>query len=312
MLAVLSGIGILLLVGALVVDGKGALPDLLVNLGTAVLLFTPLWWLERRLGGSIERLGERVDEADAHVANLAADVERVEEAVVSLQGLTAATQAALERDSERNQLEFDDFASDPRPKTLVPLLQRARQLKAVSGKGARVAIPDTDTFLRFGQGGVIALLGEQASDPVVNFGLESLDGEYLGQIQWLNGTSAVDIGRSVARHLQQARVYPGDAHFDWSAVLQRMVELLRYSIGVRTRTVQSPADLSPVIQLVNEQWAITDYGLEAREGHYFISWEQIRDKPDISEHVGRKPWVDEDLWDEAFAVAEQLAPDDGE
>jgi hypothetical protein len=60
-----------------------------------------------------------------------------------------------------------------------------------------------------------------------------------------------------------------------------------------------------VVEIPNDQWAVTTYGVEALEVHYFIEKEQF-DEDDWLRHMSEKSWVDMEKFKEAFSVAKAI------
>ena len=68
----------------------------------------------------------------------------------------------------------------------------------------------------------------------------------------------------------------------------RLADTLRWVIEHRTSGAQ-PRDLHPLIEFVNDQRAVTEYGLECLDEAYSLRWEQIDDLHSVYEKV----WVDD-------------------
>lgn len=59
------------------------------------------------------------------------------------------------------------------------------------------------------------------------------------------------------------------------------------------------------------QWSVTDYGIEARDGLYVLSWAQLDEDfagtgHSLPEHVAEKNWVDLDDFLTAWLVARSV------
>jgi heme exporter protein D len=270
-------------VGSLVRGGYA--PQVWLDIGTALVLFGPLYWvqsmLERGLRevrqqeadtrSSVEQLSQEIDSS---VEQLAHEIEAVrQETSASLDDLRQLT---LEKVKERRRTDddaFRRFEEAPTFQSVVDLLDRARELGAVSPRGVRVQLPATTFRLRF----PVAAREDHGGFPVLDVGIEEEDGTLphdataapiaiRGQqpVPWSAETSAEAWAASVAPELQKLNRYPGDERFDPAGALQQLTTLLRVAVEARTRPASaSTPRLRPVIEMPNDEWVITEDGLQS-------------------------------------------------
>ncbi|MDP8932358.1 MAG: hypothetical protein M3O70_28350 [Actinomycetota bacterium] len=289
----LAALGTIFVLSALLLLGPSVFPGLLIELGAALLLFAPLLWLERRVEASVEDIRTSTE---GSVSQLQDDLERVRQEVTTLRDLTDATRAAIEEQHEQEASNFAAYETQPSASTLNALLMRARGLEAISQRGLRVPILGSDAMLRVGRGAL-----DTTSSKVILL-LEHWDGDIFATIEWTAEMSVIEVTKAVAFHLQVAGRYPGDQHYDPAATFTEILRVLRFAIGARQRTVNAP-DLGGLIELCNDECALTEYGLENLRKPYSIRWPEITR---LRSHVLSKPWVDGDKFDEAATTAEQL------
>jgi hypothetical protein len=85
-------------------------------------------------------------------------------------------------------------------------------------------------------------------------------------VPWSARQRAGDWAASLAPPLQRLNRYPGDEQFDPAGALEQLMRLLRLAIEARTRppSANGPMPrLKPVIELANDEWVITEDGLQS-------------------------------------------------
>jgi hypothetical protein len=60
-----------------------------------------------------------------------------------------------------------------------------------------------------------------------------------------------------------------------------------------------------LVEMPNDEWVITDDGLDCLKDPYSIDWSQF-DVENWSRQIASKAWADADKFDEAFNIARQL------
>src|SRR6266571_5159619 len=230
LLTVSSG-ALMIFVGSLV-RGDYA-PQVWVQLGSTVVLFGPLYWLQWIFERGVSEGRQTDDEA------------------------------------------FRRFEAEPTFANIAGLLNRAWELDGISDRGVRVHLPGTTLRLRFPLPG----RSDNGSSPALEVGLEEENATVphdatapgaavRGQlpVPWSARQRAGDWAASLASQLQRLNRYPGDEQFDPAGALGQLMRLLRVAIEARTRPPSASPPmprLKPVIELPNDEWVITEDGLQS-------------------------------------------------
>jgi hypothetical protein len=272
--AALVVVGVLMVVVGSFRQGDYA-SQLLLQVGSAFALFGPLYWAQWMLERGITEVRDQERKTQSSVQELSREVEAIrEETVATLDDLREAALGHVRQRRRTDEDAFRRFLEDPTFENVTGLLDRARQLGGVSRRGVRVRLPGTSLRLRF----PVPEPGDGVP-PVLEVGLEEEDGTrpqggaaprvpVRGQVPvpWSAGQSAGEWAASMAGELQALNRYPGDDHFDPSGALEQLTSLLRLAIEARTRPPTengSMPRLRPIIEVPNDEWAITEDGLQS-------------------------------------------------
>jgi hypothetical protein len=269
--------GITLVAAGWVIQGRAYVPGLLMQLGTALMLLVPL----ALLGFVLENRMRRAEE-------------QIRATAAQLDTLTAATRQQLSEHRRQREELFGAAKQDPAQGMIRALLDEAVQIGAIVPEGARVQMPGSQLRLRFRPDG---------TDVMVQ--VEELDGSILGAVPWHSGEDARVFAQRLAAHLQASDRYPGDTSFDPTAVLQKLLKLVQ--LGVESRTGERPRDFGPLIEIPNEQWAISADGLFSLQRPYRIQTRQIVGSAQgWPQYMRTQDWVDAAAFDEAYLLAQHL------
>jgi hypothetical protein len=260
-----------------VIQGRAYLPGLLMQLGTSLMLLVPL----ALLGFVLENRMRRAEE-------------QIRATVAQLDTLTAVTRQRLsEHQRQRDEL-FDTAQRDPAQGTISLLLTEAAEVGAVVPAGARVALPGTTLRLRFRADG---------TDVVAQ--AEEADGTIRGTVPWHGGETAAVFSERLAGELRAIDRYPGSSGFDPSAVLRRLLTVVQ--LGIEARTGERSHDLGPLIEVPNDQWAISSDGLFSLTRPYRISAKRIfGSHENWPRYMSTQAWVDVPAFEEAYQLARYL------
>ena len=251
-------------------------PQVWVQLGSTVVLFGPLLWLQSVLGRGMTEVRRQAQETRSSVEQLSHEIEAIrQQTVASLDDLREVALEDVQRRRRTDEEAFRRFQDEPTFHNIAGLIQRAWELGAISDRGVRVQLPGTTFRLRFPLPG----RPDNGSLPVLEVGLEEEDATLphdataaratmRGQlpIEWSATQSASDWAASLAPELQRLNRYPGDEEFDPGGALERLTSLLRLAIEARTRPPSANAPvprLKPVIEMPNDEWVITEDGLQS-------------------------------------------------
>jgi len=309
--------GIMMLAGALV-DGAYA-SGVWLQLGAAVAAFGPLYWLQWLTEKGVTEVRRQAQETRSTVEHLSHEIEAIrEQTVASLDDLRGV---ALESVRERRRTDedaFRRFKEEPTFENIAGLIQRARELGAISERGVRVRLPDTTLRLRFPLPG----RPDNGNSPVLEVGLEEEDATLphdataprvtvRGQrpVQWAATQTAAEWAASVAPELQRLNRYPGDELFDPAGALEQLISLLRLAIEARTRppsaTTPMPR-LKPIIEMANDEWVVTDDGLQSLTSETAFTVKELFDTAGAEDAVAQLPTERADKLREAWRLAQGL------
>jgi hypothetical protein len=269
--------GVTLVALGWVIQGRDYLPGLLMQLGTSMMLLVPL----ALLGFVLENRMRRAEE-------------QIRATVAQLDTLTAVTRQRLsEHQRQRDEL-FDTAQRDPAQGTISVLLTEAAEIGAVVPAGARVALPGTTLRLRFRAEGT-----DVVAQP------EEADGTIRGTVPWHAGEPAAVFSERLAGELRAIDRYPGSGSFDPSAVLRRLLTVVQ--LGIEARTGERSHDLGPLIEVPNDQWAISSDGLFSLTRPYRISAKRIfGSHENWPRYMSSQAWVNGPAFEEAYQLARQL------
>jgi hypothetical protein len=273
--SVMVSLGVLMIVVGSLVRAAYA-SAIWLELGAALALFGPLYWTQSMLEKGITEVRRQAGQTRSSVEQLSHDVETIRQQTTA--GLDDLRRVTLEYMRQRRSTDEDAFRRFEEESTfdnITRLLQRARELGAVSDRGVRVRLPGTTFRLRF----PLSVRVDNGNQPVLEVGLEEEDGTLPHDataprrpmrghrpIQWSAAQDAGAWAASVAPELQRLNRYPGDDHFDPAGALQQLTALLRLAVEARTRPESAATvagRLAPVIEQPNDEWIITEEGLQS-------------------------------------------------
>jgi uncharacterized membrane protein len=270
-------VGVTLVAIGWVIQGRAYVPGLLMQLGTSMMLLVPL----ALLGFMLEN---RMRQAEQQIRATAAQLDT----------LTAVTRERLyEHQRQREEL-LDAAERDPTQGMVRLLLGEAVEIGAVVPTGPRVALPGVSLRLRFRPDG---------TDIVAQ--VEEPDGTVLGSVLWHIREPADAFAKRLAGDLKTLGRYPGDSTFDPSAVLQQLLKVVR--LGIEARSGERGHDLGPLIEMPNEQWAISTDGLFSLQRPYHIAADRIvGSHEDWPRYMRNQAWADIPSFEEAYFLARHL------
>ena len=224
----------------------------------------PFFLVERAISGQLARVDERVDEARQESREARQSVERVAAATeATLSELSQEVRAGLARIREQDRNLHERVVEDVTHENLLALMRRAMELNAVDRLGLRVALDDTGIWIRARtnhrqDGG--------ADEPVwlIEMVAQHANGTAIGTASalWSPGEPAATPFVRVAKELQRAGAYPGDERFDAGRIVAALADAVQTTIELRTGA-SGDRQVRPVFEVVNDDWAITQFGLDS-------------------------------------------------
>jgi heme exporter protein D len=152
-------------------------PSVWLDLGAALALFGPLYWVQTILERRIREVRQQEQHTRSSVEQLSHEIEAIRQQTdARLDDLRSVTLEHVQQRRRTDDDAFNRFKEEPTFENITALLDRARGLGAVSDRGVRVRLPGTTFRLRFP---LSAWLGN--GTPVLEVGLEEEDVEAGGE-----------------------------------------------------------------------------------------------------------------------------------
>ncbi|MBT2383920.1 hypothetical protein [Streptomyces sp. ISL-11] len=300
--------GLALVVWGWLMQGDEYTPGLLLQFGSSLVLIVPLLVLGRVLE---RRLQSTQDALSSDLADIQAQM-RATRARLDTLGETSRN-GLLDR-HRRRELLLHDAERAPTAERLAALLREAAGLQAVDDGGVRTRLPDSDLWLRLDLRRTTAPNSAQpgrGADETLYMTLEDRGGAPVSGTAWARDEEA----SAAARRLTARRTgtVPGTASAGTAAAALRDIDgLLRLLVttlrtAIAARTGQGQQDLGRLIELPNEQWAISADGLWCRQRYFHIRTEQLLDsRQDWRRYALAKPWVGREHFLDAYRTAHAL------
>jgi hypothetical protein len=252
----------------------------LLEIGAALFLGIPLLLLERVMNtrmSEVQRAAKAAQESIHSVETKVQTVQQdVKEARTAIDELGRATAERISAARAEDSRAIQALRHDPSETNVWGLLNRAQDLEALDPLGVRVSLPGTPFRVRFG-----ALPPDPAARraAVVRLAVETPDGDELAaDEEWSAAEPAADALTRLARELQRAGKYPGDARFDATLLFERLASTLETVLALRTGGRRG-AQLGAVVELIGE-WALTVQGLEhVDDDRRDVSADKLRTSP---------------------------------
>ncbi|MEV5080574.1 MULTISPECIES: hypothetical protein [unclassified Streptomyces] len=309
--------GLALVVWGWLMQGAEYTPGLLLQFGSSLVLIVPLIVIGRVL----ERRMQRTQDAlSSDLADIQAQM-RATRARLDTLGETSRD-GLLDR-HRRRELLLRDAERAPTAERLAALLHEAAGLQAVDDGGVRTRLPGSDLWLRLDLRRTAAAPNQQnqaqpgrRTDETLHLTLEDRGGAAASETAWAREEQASAAARRLTA--RRAVTVPGTASAGTAAAALRDIDgLLRLLVAtlrtaIAARTGQEQQDFGRLIELPNEQWAISADGLWCRQRYFHIRTEQLLDaRQDWRRYALTKPWVDRDHFLDAYRTAHVLLSGSG-
>lgn len=266
----------------------------LVNTGTATLLFVPLYLVQRRMEQRVEATSNSVQELGREVHSTQAEVRQ------SIEDLRR-TFSDTDQDALRaREADVAALAAHPSCVGVRRVLVDAVEERVVSPRGVRVHVVDPTVF-------VYARLRPADDGASVDVALEKRDGEVIERVVWHPLESPAELMSHVAASLRRESLHPGEG-FDPALLFRDLQATIREARRIKERFTLVD-DMACAQEFVPPQWFIYDWGIGA--GHdglqpYYIDLPRLVRDRDLVPHMLEKTWLDEDSFRQALTTAQAL------
>ena len=277
--------------------------DALLGVGTALLLFLPLYFYGRMLDQQIVETRQQIGEIERTATVLDARVTDLQESVDQrLDEVREIVYQRLSAERTRDEEVLRDLSAVGSRELLEEAMTRAEELDVINPvlRSPRVSISDSEHLY-------LAVVRPTEDEQRLHgrdsleLDLATLEGRVLATVPWPTDATTEEVMVQMGRHLR-ARTRED---LDPQAFFQGLSDLLLAGL-------HNPARC-PVVQLVPPQWIVTAKGTAVpyRDGSssYAVSARQLRAQPGFEWHVKQKTWVDGDCFDEAVHVLLALFPE---
>ena len=270
--------------------------DLLINTGATTVLFAPLLVLTSVFG---RKFAHSQHTRDEEMARMSSDVSDLHQQIESaLAQIHETTMRRIDQDREEDLKAILAVAVAPESSLVARSLRLGRRLGFTSVTGPRVRIRDSDAFARWE-------LSDSVQDSVL-VTVETFEGASLGTHAWLPNESADDLTYAIARVLQGARRYPGDAAYHSAGIFAELGHLLELGYRADTGAGGLVDPIGPILQLTGKDWVLTDFCITTRSWpQYQVTLDRL-DELDWDAHLRGRQGIDIVGFREAFDLAKIL------
>lgn len=271
---------------------EGWVSAVLVNTGTASLLFVPLYLVQRAMNVKVQATQRNLEVLtdEVHLSQ-----EETRQTLSELREQFGASQTASRAAEEAG---LKAIMEKPSCDSVHDALRRSISLEEVSRRwGIRVKVVDPAAH-------VYARLVPGADSSVV-LHIEKRDGEGVAVVTWQASQTPDQLMLRVAEELRKASLYP-HATFDPAFMFTELGNAMSVARSVKDRYALVD-NMEGAQQYVAPQWMIYDWGLGAWEGlqPYYIDRAGLR-SGDIHRHMLEKTWLDRSSFEEALGTARLL------
>ena len=285
--------------------------NVLVSLGTAIILFSPLFWLTERLTEQVERaeetvgvLGSRVAEAQREVGDAQAKLQIVEDATNpelrrdAAVNLNEQVQEGMSAARKEDDALYASLAFDPTPERIIEALLKARADGLISEKWPRCELLMSYMHVRW-------VIDGEPSGHELHLKVEDDTGKVLHDVLWANERSADAVFVEIGKLLVEHGGYPGDNLFFAAELPRQLSDLLLYASKYRP-SVTGNYEIARVVEIFESGWILTDSALIPKSYRsYHIAINRLGEI-DWSEHIRNKGWPESLAFAEALRMAREL------
>ena len=298
-----AAVGAISVAGGWIIQGRGYMPSLLLQVGSSLVLVVPLLWLGRLMEARLRRAEERSRAISASLTDIRA---RVDETATRLGELGALSrQDVAEQHTE--DLRAADIAEEQFSRgNLLHLAERAISRHAIARDGVRVRVPGTECWLR------LRADSPGAGEKTLKFILEGRDGATAATIAWAEGETPSGVTARLAEALVACNAHPSEnAHLseeasDISAMFRRLLNTIRTGLQHQEPGAHR---LGPLVEMPNDEWAIAEDGLYKLDRPYYIPFGRITNSnEDWDGYMAGITGVDHDKFMDAYRTAIELIP----
>lgn len=287
----------------------GTAPAALLEFGSALFIAAVLFFVQRRflreVRGEARALEQRLD---ARTSELESRLDRLSDATAEAVARRHAGQdAALARLGDAVTFETVTSALEEAEhfNAIDPLLFRVRASAHLAGLRARLSWSEFSSERKL----ILRLL---SPDSEVASALSHRS------IAWEPDQPAPAVGDALVLLLEQLGLPSDPEAFDWGRTIESLQVSLAVAIGARREDPGAPRLQGRLIELVNDEWMLTDAGIECPGRAFILDEARFPKKPKLPRRPGqnststfepdRPTWVSADYWENLVRLGQLIYP----
>lgn len=296
----------------------GAFPDWMLHVGTAIGLAGVLFLLEQRFTRSVTAATGQLVQAAEHRFE-----SRAQELTTRLDQLDEEFRAGLAARADEQDAVLDDLEADVSFGTVTAALETANELRALAEGIATVqGSVDPDELaveFRWFTTSWPPTREAEFRPQLTVAALVAADFYLRGarpvlQVSWQQGQSASDVGIALAEAIQRGGRWRSSGTLDWQETIRSLIRSLEVAIRSTRRDPGAWHLGGALIELVGDDWALSEAGIEHRHRGLVVS---ESDFPDGLFQRGETPsdwtpdrpdWVAQLDWDRLIRRAKRRFP----
>lgn len=292
---------------------QGVSIETMVNLGSAFLLAAVLFFLQRRFVTQVSvavgraattAVNSRIDERDREVE---ARLDQLDQRMVEV-----LAERSLRQDAAMQALDFPSY------ETVAEALAEANRLGALANGRvtvqASVTLDELGLEFSWGQNTGDGRFGFRGEPALTVHGHVYGDAHAAGgrpviETQWRPAETADVVGLRIREQLENRGRWQGVGTLDWQMALRNLQRSLDIAIRSRRRDTSEGLLQGALFELVGEDWAITDSGIECPERAFLLPETSFPERPGCGRRSGNEEddykswipeqpvWVESELWE---------------
>lgn len=294
----------------------GIAPATFLQFGSAFFIAAILFFVERRF------LREARSETRALEQRLEARTSKLES---RLDRLTDATAEAVKQRRSMQDANLARLTEDVSFDTVTSALAEARRLDATDPFLFRVKTSVRLDGLRAEFAWVDWESSDGTSQREFEIELASPDPETAAvlsrrRVTWMPDEPAPAVGNAVVLMLEREGLFKGPETFDWGFTIRELQKSLELAIGARRGDVGGVHLQGRLVELVDDDWMLTDAGIECPGRSFLLSQGAFPARPKFPPFPlddGPHPtafdppapaWVSADMWGQLLGLARLIYP----
>ncbi len=248
-------------------------PEFVFSVGITILLGVVLYFLQLAFVKQVSEVAEElVESVTQQTSALGEEIDRQR---VTLADVTEQLRDLTAQRHEEEDESLDRLRDDVTFESLHQILRSASRNNLISDH-FRVQLFDDVSRSHLHLSSGIIMDRVDGGTPHINIAIWTLNGEDPPPVIWQAGTSFAGALDELVRRMERGN--SPDTNFDSQRLVDQLVKSLREST-TSGRSSASPGPRGPLIELINDEYFLTESGLERTSGELLVpieSFEQTR------------------------------------